>query len=219
MALAHLVEEPRQVVGAALAGAVGKRAPAVGAAVLLVVAAVEVAAPAPLLRSHDERRRVDRLDLLREVERLVADLVHRRRRGTDVAMRGVPDARLVVEDVVAQPAVGVGAPAADEMLDPSLLKERRRRDVGVVRVVAGDELAVRAHAVAGVGVPLPVGSGLRAVFRDREAGELARGSGRPSRPTRSWGPSAWRWRWPRREFAKNVSPRSPAVALPSAMLS
>ncbi len=142
------------------------------AAVLLVVAAVEVAAPAPFLGTDDESCRIDGLDLLREVDRLVADLAHRRRRGPDVAMRGVPDARLVVEDVVAQAAVRVRAPATDQVLDPALLQERCRGDVGVVRIVAGHELTVGADAVTGIGKPLPVGPGLRAVLGDREAGEL-----------------------------------------------
>ena len=88
-------------------------------------------------------------------------------------MRRMPDARLVVENVVAEAAVRVGAPPVDEMLNPPLLKERRGRDVGVVGIVAGHELSVRAHAVPGVREPLPVGAGLGAVLGDREAGELA----------------------------------------------
>ena len=90
--------------------------------------------------------------------------------------------RLVVEDVVAQPAGGVGAPAADEVLDPSLLEGDRRRDVGVVGIVAGDVLPVGADAVAGVGVPLPVVAGLGAVLGDREAGELAAVGSQPGHP-------------------------------------
>ncbi len=59
------------------------------------------------------------------------------------------------------------------MLDPSLLKGRVGRDVRIVRVVAGDELAGAAEdAVARVGKPLPVVAGLRAVLGDGEAGEL-----------------------------------------------
>ncbi len=88
-------------------------------------------------------------------------------------MRRMPDARLVVENVVAQPAIGVGAPSSDEVLNPSLLEERCRRDVGVVGIVAGHELTVGADAIACVGEPLPVGSSLRAILGDRKAGKLA----------------------------------------------
>ncbi len=152
--------------------AIGQRTPSVRCAVLLVEAAVEVAAPAPLLGSDHERGRIDGFDPGREVDRLVADLVHRGAGGPDVAVGGMPDARLVVEDVVAEAAGRVGAPPPDQVLDPRLLKRRARRDVGVVGIVAGHELAVRAHAVAGIGEPLPVAAGLRAVLRDRKAGEL-----------------------------------------------
>src|SRR5439155_25674070 len=74
---AQLVEEPRQVLLAAVLLPVGEVAPAVLAAVLLVAAAVEIAAPAPLLGADHHGRGIDRLDLARVVEDPVADLLHR----------------------------------------------------------------------------------------------------------------------------------------------
>src|SRR5262249_30775326 len=50
-----VVEQPRKIVPVRVIGAVGQEAPSMLAAVLLIVAAVEVATPAPLLRSHDFR--------------------------------------------------------------------------------------------------------------------------------------------------------------------
>src|SRR5258708_34871842 len=97
----------------------------------------------------------------------------------DVTMCALPDTRLVVEDVVAQAAVRVRAPATHQVLHPSLLTERRRGHVGVVRIVAGDVLAVGPHAVTRIGEPLPVVAGLRAVLGARKAGEPA--SIRPAR--------------------------------------
>src|SRR5262245_30231246 len=88
-------------------------------------------------------------------------------------MGGVPQAGLVVEDVVAQTAGCIRSPAADEVLHPSLLKRRIRWHVRVVRIVAGDEAAVRTDAVASVRKPLRVVSALGTVLRDRESRELA----------------------------------------------
>src|SRR5437867_4209131 len=76
--------------------------------------------PSPLFRPGDERRRTDRLDLSRVVEHFVSDLVHGRARRVDVAMRLVPEARLVVEDVIADPAGRARAPAGAQMLNPPL---------------------------------------------------------------------------------------------------
>ena len=142
------------------------------ASVLLIEPAVEVAAPAPFLGSDHERRRVGRFDLRREIDHPVPDLVHGRPGRAHVPMSRVPDARLVVENVVAQAAGRVRAPAGDQMLHPALLKDRVRRHVGVVRIVARDELTVGPDAVARIGEPLPVVAALRAVLGDREPGEL-----------------------------------------------
>ncbi len=49
----------------------------------------------------DERRRINRLNLAGVVDHLIFDLVHRRARRIHVAVRRVPDAVLVVEDVIA----------------------------------------------------------------------------------------------------------------------
>jgi hypothetical protein len=88
-------------------------------------------------------------------------------------MRRVPDAGLVVEDVVLQPAARGGSPAVDQVLHPTALERGVGRNARVVRIVAGHELAVGSDTVARVGKPLPVVAGLRPVLRDRKACELA----------------------------------------------
>src|SRR6185503_2770592 len=92
------------------------------AAPLLVVAAVEVAAPAPLLWTHDQRRRIDGLYPGCELDHPVLDFIHRRADRPHVAMRRMPEARLVIENVVPQSAGCIAAPTADQMLDPCLLQ-------------------------------------------------------------------------------------------------
>src|ERR1700716_1472827 len=130
--------------------AIGKHAPSVDASILLIEAAEEVPAPPPLLGPRHERRGIDRFDLAPVVENSVLDIVHGRTRRTDIAVRRVPEARLVVGNVGTETAVRVRAPPADEMLYPSLLKERIGRHVGVVRIVAGNILAVCPYAVPGI---------------------------------------------------------------------
>src|SRR5206468_9016726 len=118
-ALANLREQPGQVVSAAMIVAVREDTPAVQAAVLLVVPAVEVPAPAPLFRPDDERRGIDRFDLRREIDHAIPDLIHRRADGTHITVGRVPQARLVVQNVVAQAAGCVRSPASDDMLYPA----------------------------------------------------------------------------------------------------
>ena len=72
------------------------------AAVLLIVAAQNVTAPTPFFRTDNQRRRINGFDLAGVVDHLIFDLIHRRAGGMDVAMGGVPDARFVVENVIAQ---------------------------------------------------------------------------------------------------------------------
>src|SRR5437762_5730906 len=103
--------------------AIGQIAPAMLTAVLLVIAAIEIAAPSPLLRRYDLCACIDRLDLCRVVDDLVTNFVHGRARRVDIAMRPEPDTRLVIEDVVLQPACRGSAPAGDEMLYPGPLEE------------------------------------------------------------------------------------------------
>ncbi len=179
---AQLCEQPRQVVGAAMVVAIRQHAPSMRASVLLVVSAVEVPAPAPLLRTDDQRRRIDRLDHRPEFDHPIPDPVQRHSSRADVAMGRVPQAGLVVENVVPQPAVRVRVPPVDQVLDPALLECGRRPYVGVVRIVAGDELAIRPHAIARIGEPLPVVAGLRAVLGNRETGELAAIGADPGHP-------------------------------------
>ena len=84
--LAELVEQPGQIVRAAVAARSGSMLQPWALAVLLVVAAEEVAAPAPLLRPDDQRGGVDGLDHGGVVDHPVADFVHRRARRVDVAV-------------------------------------------------------------------------------------------------------------------------------------
>src|SRR6516225_1995055 len=99
-----------------------QEAPSVGASILLVVAAEQVSAPAPLLGSDHQRRRIDHFDLAGVIEDLILDFVHGRARRMDITMGRVPYARLVIENVVPQSAVCVCAPAAHQVLNPTLLK-------------------------------------------------------------------------------------------------
>src|SRR5437899_8684888 len=88
-------------------------------------------------------------------------------------MGRMPDAWLVIEDVIAQAAARVRAPLADQVLHPSLLKRRARRNVGVVWIISDDVLSASPNPVSRVRAPLPIVSGLWAVFGDRKAGQLA----------------------------------------------
>ena len=88
-------------------------------------------------------------------------------------MRLVPKRRLVVEDVVLQPAVGGDTPARDQVVDPPALNGGVVQRVGVGLIVPRDLCAVAgAAAVAGIGHPLRVVAGLRAVLGNRVAGQL-----------------------------------------------
>src|SRR6185295_3279080 len=119
--------------------------------VLLVVAAVEVPRPTPFLRARDQGAGIGGPDLGPIVEERRADLVHRGAGRADVAVGGEPEARLVVEDVVAHAARARGPPARDHVLDEPLLEGRAGGHVRVVWVVPGDGRAVRsAHTVAGI---------------------------------------------------------------------
>ena len=139
-------------------------------------------------------------------------------RRMDVAMGGVPEARLVVEDVVAQAAVCVRAPACHQVLHPGLLDERGRRHVGLGWIVADDVLAVGPYAVARIGHPLRVAACLRAVFAIEKLASLLRFD--PTFATQSIsGMVSIGLRVHRLRAREKPSPRSPGMALGSAMLS
>src|ERR1700680_2727771 len=91
----------------------------------------------------------------------------------NVAMRGVPEAGLVIEDVILLPAVPRQSPGAHDVLDPTLLIQRAVLHIGVVGIVTADRLIGGfQNSVSGVGEPLSVVAGLRAVFGLRETGQL-----------------------------------------------
>src|SRR5439155_17992628 len=132
-------------------------APAVGASVLLVLAAVEVAGPAPFLGTGYQRGRIDGLDHRGVGYSLVVNLVHRRAVGVHVAVRAVPDARLIVQQIVAQPTARRSAPRADQVLNPTSLESLVRGDIRIRWIVPDDVLSrARQHAVSRVREPLPV---------------------------------------------------------------
>ncbi len=186
LVLAHLREQPRNVVAVRVAF---RRA--VPAAVLLapleVVARVEVARPAPLLGPGEHGAGIDLADRRPVRDPEVPQLGHALALRVDVAVRRVPDARLVVVEVVAHAAAVGRAPARHQVLGPFPHVLRVHRDVRVVRVVARHERAVRPHAVARVREPLPVAVLLRPVLRGGEARELARRRVRSCPPSRSAG--------------------------------
>ena len=108
-ALAELVEQPGQIIPAAIRRPVGKiRGIVIGvrAGPLLIVTAVEVAGPAPFFRGQSKRSRINRFDLRRIIEKLIANLLHRRAHGMHVPVRRVPDGVLVVHEIIAHAAVG-----------------------------------------------------------------------------------------------------------------
>ena len=169
----QLAEQPGEVILASMVGAVGQIAPAVQAAVLLVVAAVKVAAPAPFFRTYDERVWIGATDLRAVVLDARQNLVHGGAGRVHVTMRGVPDAVLVVQDVVARRGAGGQAPFVHHRLHPLLLIGGTAGDVGVVGIVARHVLpGGLQNAVAGIGEPLGVVAGLSAVFGLRKTGEL-----------------------------------------------
>src|SRR5881296_2072495 len=82
-----------------------------------------------------------------------------------VAMRRMPDAVLVVENVITRRQVRGRAPMIDDRLHPLLLKVRVVSGIGIVRIIVRDRLISGfQYPVAGIGKPLPVIAGLRAVF-------------------------------------------------------
>src|ERR1044071_2624514 len=89
-------------------------------------------------------------------------------------MRGVPDAVLVVQDVIGLAAVDRLSPLVDDGLNPLPLKRGAVGNVRVIRIVAGDGLiGALQNSVAGVGKPLRVVAGLRAVLGLGETRQLA----------------------------------------------
>src|SRR5688572_1403189 len=131
------------------------------AAVLLVVSAEEVTAPSPLFGSYDLGIGVGSANLRRIVENSIADLVHGRANGMHVTMRGVPDAGLVVENVITRCAAGRRPPAVDDSLNPLLLKRGIVTDVGIVGIVVQDGLVRGSQdSIAGIRKPLGIIAGL-----------------------------------------------------------
>ena len=155
---------------------------AVGARPLLVVAAIEITAPTPFLRRRYQGVGVHGFDFPGVIEEFVADFLHGRANGVHILVGRKPDAVLVIHEVIAHAAVGGQAPAVGQVLHKGLLKQRVGRKTRVIGIIGGDQPGrvcriVGAYTVAGVGHPLPIGAGLRAVFVRRITGEL--GSARP----------------------------------------
>ena len=170
----QLVEQPWHVIHVAVRLPVGiDPIPAVRSAVLLVGTRIEIAAPAPFLGTDDSRTCIDRFDHVAEVDHLLADFPFRRADRMHVAVRALPDAVFVVEDVELQAVACREAPLRHEVLHPRFLRYRAGRHARIVGIVAADVLAAAENAVTGIRKPLPIGILLRAIFRLREACELA----------------------------------------------
>ncbi len=170
LVVVRLLQVPLQVMHPAVRREVG---PAVGAA---VQGGPEVRAPAPGHGPEDERGRVLGLDRRRVVHRPLPDLVVGQRRGMHVAVRRVPQVRLVVEGEEPRAAGGRRPDAPRDVRHPPRHEVRADLARGVVGIVAGDRRAVRMVAVARVGLAprrkagdRALGRLLRAVLGDREA--------------------------------------------------
>src|SRR5262245_47859664 len=97
-------------------------------------------------------------------------------------MGRVPDAVLIVEDVILHAAARGRTPGADEMLHPGLLIIRVGKGVRVARSV-DDVLPIRLqNAVASVRKPLPVIAGLRSVLGYGKARQLGAVRAEPGQP-------------------------------------
>ena len=131
----------------------------------------------------------------------------------------VPDARLVIQNVILQAAIRRRSESVDEVLHPSLLIVGVRGDIGVGRVVAGNVLAgARENPVARIRVPLRVVARLRAILRLGETRQLDRFV--PSFATHPIIGMVSIGCAPARLLVEiKVSPRSPATALVSPILS
>src|SRR5579864_7990097 len=113
-------------------------------AVRLVESTGEHCPPAPLFRSDNFGGWIGGSNRARIGHDFVVDLLVVRRVGMRIAMRLMPQRRLVVENVIFDPAGGGGrAIGGHEMLQPALLNTRAVGNTRIERVVAGDVLARR----------------------------------------------------------------------------
>src|SRR5581483_10440773 len=145
---------------------------AVIAGPLLIVAAVEIAAPAPFLRAEHQRVAVHGLDHGGVVENFIPNLLHGGSNGVNVLLSRKPNGVFVIHQIIAHAAVGGDAPTIGQVLDVPSLKSGIDRHIGVVRVVPRDVGAVAGNAVARIGKVGRIVSGLRPVFGDGITGEL-----------------------------------------------
>ena len=184
--LLDLLEHPGQVVHAAMRRSIRKRsAVAVLAPVLLIRTAVEVTGPAPFFRSDDQCGRVGGFHLCPIGQDVVFDFFHRGTVRVNVPMGGVPDARLVVEDVVLQAVPIRSSPFRSQVADPAAFDIRAVGDVCVMRIVARDEAAVRMGPVSGVG-HVGIGTLLRAILGDGKARQLGPARPKVCDPANGW---------------------------------
>src|SRR5579863_10112619 len=101
----QLGEEPGEIVLVAVRGPVGQVAPAIRRSPLLIVAAVEVPGPAPLLGTHDQSPWIDRFDLGRVGYRISENFTHLGADRVHVTVGRLPDTGLVIEQIVTDPTV------------------------------------------------------------------------------------------------------------------
>ena len=142
-------------------------------ALLLVVSAVAIPAPAPRLGRHDERAGIDRLDRAGGVDR------HRRLFGgmqpdrVDVAVDVVPARGFVIHRVEAHPALGRRSEPRDQAAKPCLAVGEVDRMSRVAGIIADNRRTVGSDAVTRHRQPGGVAVRLRAVFCRRERRLLA----------------------------------------------
>src|SRR5439155_3427434 len=96
----QLTQQPWKIIRAPMIGAIRQKTPTMLAAVLLIVAAVEVATPAPLFGPHNLCVGIRRPDLRGVIENSIPDFVHRGARWMHVAMRRMPDTLLILQYVI-----------------------------------------------------------------------------------------------------------------------
>src|SRR5438874_1450156 len=89
---------------------------------LLVVATVKISGPAPFLGTKDDGIGIDGFDLRGVIDDFVTNFIHRRAGGMNVSMCGLPEAWLIIENVVAETAIRRCVPGVGQMLHPALLE-------------------------------------------------------------------------------------------------
>ena len=203
--------------------AVGPAGPAARRAhVLLVVAAPEVAHPAPLLGAHEDRRpaRPAGWRCRRRRSRRAAPLMRTPVGWTSRWVECQSDWARCRRCSSGTPPFAAAAPARDEVVDP--LPSGGRGSTATLASFGSlpvTRLPFVLDAVAGVGEPAPCRRPAGRRTSRRRSPRASCGPRRPSPSSRSAGWSSSARRRPWRESAMKLSAEAPAVALSPGMLS